>query len=274
MEKKNSSPPPAPADITHPFLDFANITVFRGNKKVLDSVSLKIESGEHAAILGPNGSGKSSLIRTITRENYPVLREGRRYRIFGNEIWDVRDLRYMLGIVSHELQFTFTRDVTGREAVLSGFFSSVGLFRNEITGEMRDKTDEIMDLLGIKGLAERPLSRMSTGEARRFLIARALVHSPEALILDEPTSGLDLHSQHYFRTAIRRIAESGTAVIMVTHNIHDIIPEISRVIMLKNGEIYGDGPKNEILTGNAISGLFDVPVSIREEDGWYYAVGY
>lgn len=265
---------PPSTDPSPPLLDFANVTVMRENRKVLDSLSLTVGAGEHLAILGPNGSGKSSLIRTITRECYPLVCPDLRFRIMGEEVWHVGTLRSLLGIVSHELQFTFTQGITGRDAALSGFFSSVGLFRHEVTAEMEARTDEILRFLEIEHLADRPMARMSTGEARRFLIGRALVHDPLALILDEPTTGLDLHALHQFRATVRKIARSGTGVIMVTHNLHDIIPEISRVVLMKNGQIYGDGPKEEILTDRVIGGLFDVPVHIREEDGWYYASGY
>lgn len=257
-----------------PLLDFANITVMRGDKKVLESLSLTVGAGEHLAILGPNGAGKSSLIRTITREHYPLAHSDRRFLIMGKEVWEVGALRSMLGIVSNELQFTFTREITGREAVLSGFFSSVGLFRHEVTAAMEEKTDEILGFLEIEHLADRSMREMSTGEARRFLIGRALVHDPAALILDEPTNSMDLHALHTFRLTLQKIARSGTGLILVTHNLHDIIPEISRVVLMKEGRICADGPKEEILTDAIIGGLFDVPVRIREEGGWYYASGY
>lgn len=264
---QTSAPPP-------PLLDFAQITVFREDKKVLDSLSLTVGAGEHLAVLGPNGSGKSSLIKTITREYYPLTHPDRRFSVLGEEVWQVGALRSLLGIVSADLQFTFTREITGRDVVLSGFFSSVGLFRHEVTPAMDGKADEVLSFLEIEPLADRPMTRMSTGEARRFLIGRALVHDPVALILDEPTTGLDLHALHHLRSMLRKIARSGTGVVMVTHNLHDIIPEISRVVLMKDGRIYGDGPKEEVLTDGVIGGLFDVPVHIREEGGWYYASGY
>ncbi|TAJ44805.1 ABC transporter ATP-binding protein [Methanofollis fontis] len=257
-----------------PLLDFANITVIRGDAPILDSISVTIPDGEHVAILGPNGSGKSSFIRTITREYYPLIQEGRRYRIMGRDVWDVGDLRSLLGIVSDDLQHTFTREITGRDTILSGFFSSVGLFRHEITVAMEERTDEILAFLEIDHLQDRPMTSLSTGERRRFLIGRALVHNPHALIMDEPTTSLDLHALHTFRTTLQKIARSGTGVIMVTHSLHDIIPEISRVILMKGGRFCFDGPKQDALTDQRIGDLFEVSVRIREENGWYYASGY
>ncbi|MGA2121257.1 MAG: ATP-binding cassette domain-containing protein [Methanoregula sp.] len=256
-------------------LEFENVTVFHGNKKVLDSISVLIRQGENVAILGPNGAGKSSFIKTITREFYPCI-DSREvtFRVCGKDVWDVFELRSAFGIVSNDLQYTFTREITGREVVLSGFFSSIGLFNREITPEMSRKADEICAFLEIGRISDRPMTEMSSGESRRFLIGRAMVHDPRILILDEPTNSLDLHALHTFRQTIRKIAQSGTGIILVTHNLHDIIPEISRVILMKNGRFEEDGPKEEMLTDRYIGRLFDVPVTVRYEDGYYYATGY
>jgi iron complex transport system ATP-binding protein len=266
---------PAPGPKTPPILEFENVTVVRGEKRLLDSVTVTIHEGEHIAILGPNGAGKSSFIRTISREYYP-LDQGHRmtFRIWGLDRCDVFDIRSLIGLVSNDLQYAFTRDLSGREVVLSGFFSSIGLWRKEATPAMEGKTDRILDFLGIAHLQDRPMNELSSGEARRFLIGRALVHDPKLLILDEPTNSLDLHALHAFRQVLRRIARSGTGIVLVTHNLPDIIPEISRVILMKDGAFWKDGPKAEVLTDRNIGELFDVPVRVREEDGYYYATGY
>lgn len=255
-------------------MEFNNITVVRRERTVLESLSVTILGGEHIAILGPNGAGKTALIKTITREYYPLAREGSSSRIWGRERWNVWDLRSALGIVSNDLQNVFSRDFSGMEVIVSGFFDSVGLFLREPTPEMTGKAEEIMAFLEISHLKERKMTEMSTGEARRFLIARALIHEPRALVLDEPTNSLDLHALYKFRSIVRKIAQSGTGVILVTHNLPDIIPEISRVILMKGGRIIQDGPKGRVLTDKAIGGLFDVPVRIRTDNGYYYATGY
>jgi iron complex transport system ATP-binding protein len=255
-------------------LEFKNITVFKDEKKVLDSITLSIDEGEHIAILGPNGSGKSSLIKTITREYYPVIQdENIVFKIWGMETWDVFKLRTLLGVVSNDLQNTFTRDITGWDAIISGFFSSVGLYNREVTPEMIIKANDVLRFLDIAHLKDRKMTRMSSGEARRFLIGRALIHDPKALILDEPTNSLDLYAFQSFRKTLRKIAQSDTRIILVTHNLPDIIPEISRVILIKNGKFCRDGPKEEILTDKNIGDLFSVPVQIRQEQGYYYTVG-
>ncbi len=258
-----------------PLLEFRNVTVFHGKKKVLKSLSITIHEGENTAILGPNGAGKSSFIRTILRELYPVAGDGGVvFRIRGKDVWDVFELRSTIGIVSNDLQYTFTRPVTGKEVVLSGFFSSVGVFNRTVTPAMNRRADEILAFLEVEHLQDRPMSALSSGESRRLLIGRALVNDPETLILDEPTNSLDLHALHTFRATLRKIARSGTGIILVTHNLHDIIPEISRVILMKDGRFCGDGPKAEMLTDTVIGDLFHVPLHVREEGGYYYATGY
>ena len=257
-----------------PLLEFRNITVVKGDKNVLDSVSLTIHEGENVAILGPNGSGKSSFIKTLMREYYPLHTDDRVFLIRGQDVWDVFEMRSTIGIVSNDLQYLFTQDISGREVILSGFFSSVGLYNRVVTDEMEQRCDEICTFLGIQHLKNRPMNELSSGEARRFLIGRALIHRPKALILDEPTNSLDLHALHTFRILLRKIARSGTGIILVTHHLHDIIPEISRVILMKDGKFCSDGPKRTILTDTNIGRLFSVPVHVKEDDGWYYATGY
>jgi len=260
---------------TPPLLEFRNITVIKGSAKLLDAVSLTLAEGENVAILGPNGAGKSSLVKTINREYYPVASRRRTvFRIRGKDVWDVFDLRASLGIVSNDLQCTFSRDISVREAVLSGFFASIGLFMHRVTPAMERRTDELLESLGVSHLAGKPMALLSSGEARRVLIARALVHNPKTLLFDEPTNSLDLSALHTFRSTLRAIAKDGTGIIMVTHNLHDIIPEISRVILMNGGRIVADGEKEAILTDAKIGRLFGVPVRVRVEDGWYYATGY
>lgn len=270
MTEKNA----VPGTCNAPLLEFVDVTVIKGDRKVLDSLTVSIGEGEHIAILGPNGAGKSSFIKTVIREYYPLPHDDLVFRIRGEEFWDVFAMRAFIGVVSNDLQFTYTREVSGREVILSGFFSSIGLFNHTVTPEMEARTDEILEFLEIGHLQARLMTGMSSGEARRFLIGRALVHRPAALILDEPTNSLDLHALHTFRNLVRKIAKAGTGIILVTHNLHDIIPEIDRIILMKDGRFVGDGPKEKILTDRKIGGLFTVPVRVQEEAGWYYATGY
>jgi iron complex transport system ATP-binding protein len=252
-------------------LDYKNVTVYRGDRVALDGVTFTLDAGEHVAILGPNGSGKSTLIKTFTREVYPYQGAGPfRLRIMGEETWSVFDLRAMLGIVTNDLIASCTRHITGRDTVLSGFFSSVGMWPHHVvTPEMQRKADEILDLLEVRHLAERHLDELSSGEARRLVIGRALVHDPKALVLDEPTNSLDIRSTFELREFIRKIALTGTTIVLVTHHLADIVPEIDRVILLRDGHVVGDGPKRGMLTGDMLTHLFGVPIQVDERNGYF-----
>lgn len=252
-------------------IDLQSVSVMRGEKLVLDDVTLTIGAHEHVAILGPNGCGKSTFIKTIARECYPLVRDGTSLSILGRTQWNVFELRSLLGIVSADLSAACTRDVTGFDIVLSGFFSSIGIWPNHaVTEAMREKATATLARLEASELTDRLTSEMSSGEMRRVLIARALVHDPRALLLDEPSTALDLFARHELRDTLRSLARSGTGIVLVTHELTDIIPEVLRVVLLKHGRVVADGPKHEILTEHRLSALFDLPVYLTERDGYYH----
>jgi iron complex transport system ATP-binding protein len=254
-----------------PLIALRNVTVMRGENMALRDFSLTIGAGEHVAILGPNGCGKSTLIKTITRECYPLARAGSSVEILGRSLWNVVDLRGMLGIVTNDLMTQCTREITGFDVVLSGFFSSIGIWPNHhVTDGMRAKASEVLAFLDAMHLAEKPVDEMSSGEARRMLIGRALVHGPSALLLDEPSTSLDLFAQHELRETVRKLARSGIGILLVTHHLSDIVPEIDRVILMRDGRIAADGPKEATLTAAALKDLFGVQVELARRDGYYH----
>lgn len=261
-----------PSNSLPALIEYQNVTVSQNNRVVLDGITLSINLGEHVAILGPNGAGKSFLIKIITRECYPHSGTPDSYlRIFGKEQWNVFELRTLLGIVSNDLIKVRTGDFYGQQIILSGFFSSIGIWpHHEVTPAMEQKVREVMELLEISHLAKRNMNEISTGEARRILIGRALVHNPKALILDEPSSSLDIHAACELREILRKLATEGTSIIMVTHNLTDIIPEITRVILLKAGSVFTDDTKEKVLTSASLSLLFGTPVEVLRRDGYYY----
>jgi iron complex transport system ATP-binding protein len=266
-----------------PLIECRRVTVFRGATRALDDLNLSIAAGEHVAILGPNGCGKSTFIKALTRECYPVVEEGSALRIMGRDRWSVTELRAMLGIVSQDLIAECTRGmssdfadvprrVTGRGTVLSGFFSSIGVWPHHVvTGEMERKTDRILEQLEIAHLAHRPLHELSSGEARRLVIGRALVHDPAALVLDEVTNSLDMRAAHQLREMTRTIAKAGTALVLVTHHLPEIVPEIDRIVLMKRGRVVGDGPKGRMLTSAVLSELFEMPIEVGRHEGYFYA---
>jgi len=254
-----------------PLIELRKVTVARGENIALRDISLTIGSGEHVAILGPNGCGKSTLIKTITRECYPLAQPGSSVSILGQSTWNVFDLRNFLGIVSNDLMTQCTREITGFDIVLSGFFSSIGIWPNhQVTDEMRAKAAHVLGLLEVLHLSEKPVDEMSSGEARRMMIGRALVHDPQALLLDEPSTSLDLSAQRDLRDTVRQLAQSGIGILLVTHHLSDIIPEIERVILMREGQIVADGPKSELLNPDALRELFGVEVQLIRHDGYYH----
>lgn len=256
--------------MTPPLLELQNVVVKRELNTALAIDSLRIGADESVAILGPNGCGKSTLVKTISRECYPLALPGASVRVFGREIWHVFELRSKLGIISNDLASAYARDVSGRDAVLSGFFSSIGVWE-QVSEEMTVRATDAMALMEVSHLADRPMCELSSGELRRLLIARALVHNPKALLLDEPSTSLDLHAQRALARSLSRLAQSGVTLVMVTHSLHDIVPEIGRVIFLRDGKVAEDGPKASMLTAEKLSELFDCQVRVEQRDGYYNA---
>jgi iron complex transport system ATP-binding protein len=253
-------------------IEFENVVIERETRPALNGVTFSIRAGEHVALVGPNGSGKSTLIHAVTRDCYPRYAPPRcRLRLWGREQWHLFELRALLGIVTNDLVARCTQPYSVEETVLSGFFSSIGVWPNhEVTQVMREKADEAMGFFEIAHLRARPMKELSSGEARRAVFARALVNDPKALILDEPTNSLDIRAQHEVREAMRKLARKGVSVIIVTHHLPDIIPEIDRVIALSQGQIVADGPKQNVFTSPLLSELFGVPVEVHETGGYYH----
>jgi iron complex transport system ATP-binding protein len=283
------------------FLELCNASVILGSARVLDGLTLSIDVGEHAAILGPNGAGKSTFMRLLTLQLYPLVdREGAAtaregisameregfsraaeddpppIRLFGRDRWNVFELRSQMGIVSADLHDRFVHGnsngvVNALDAVASGFFATQGLFAHQrVTTAMRAQSLEALDRVEAADLATRTLDTLSTGEARRVLIARALVHTPKVLVLDEPTRGLDLVARHAFMERVRDVARQGTTILLVTHYVEEIIPEIDRVVLLERGRVAFDGPKRAVLTGPLLSQIFAGALVVHEDGGYFH----
>ena len=261
------------------FLELEHVNVARGEATVLHDINLRVDAGEHIAILGPNGCGKSTLIKTMTCECYPLALDGTRVSIFGRERWDLTELKKRLGVVSPELPGKPTLRTVGRDAVLTGFFSSSTLWPNlTVTAAMRTRAEEVLELVGAMGIAGKPVGEMSAGEQRRIMIGRALVGSGastagsnQMLLLDEPSNALDLAAQQDLRAMLRGLAQRGTGILLITHHIADILPEIERVILMRDGRIVSDGAKEKLLTAPVLSGLFGAEVHVMERDGFFHA---
>jgi iron complex transport system ATP-binding protein len=262
-----------------PVLELRDAAVVRNGHRLLDGITMTIAAGEHTAIVGPNGAGKSLLVKLLTHEirALAIADAPPAVRVFGSSNWPVFDLRAQLGIVSADLQQRLVSGnsegrITGEAAVVSAFVASDGILRyGVITPEMHQCARDALARMGVAHLAGRWLNEMSTGEARRVLLARALVTSPRALVLDEPTTALDLVARHEFMERVRQIARDGTTLILITHHIEEVVPEIERVVLLRGGRVLAAGPKRSVLTSDRISALFGAAIVLDQADGYYYA---
>jgi len=258
-------------------IELEHVNVARGENIVLHDVSFRVEAGEHLAILGPNGCGKSTLLKTTTCELYPLVKPGTRVRIMGRERWDLTQLKRKMGVVSAELPGRQTLTTTGFDAILTGFFSSSTLWPNlTVTEEMRERARDIVTLVGAEKLVAKPVGEMSAGQQRRVMIGRALAGTAvegdaKMLLLDEPSNALDLAAQRDLREMLRVLAQQGVAILLITHHIADILPEIDRIVMMREGRIVGDGSKKELLTEEKLGELFGGEIHLVERAGYFNA---
>ena len=252
-------------------LDIHNVTAFQGDTQVFNQLNLSINHGESLAILGPNGSGKSTLMKLLTRDIYPVEKTESYLRINGNERININELRKLIGWVSYDLQTHYPDYTTALDVVLSGFFGAFGMLyhHTEVTDQHIQQAKQTIDNLHLSALQERRYHDLSTGEQRRFLLARAMIHQPQTLILDEPTSNLDINASYQLIAHLRELYQKDTAIILATHHIQEILPEIDRVVLMKAGKIIADGSKKQHLTSNTLSDLYDTPISVIEHQGFY-----
>jgi iron complex transport system ATP-binding protein len=258
---------------SEPFLEIDQASVYRGENLVFEGVSLSIAAGQNTVVLGPNGSGKTTLLKLLTRELHAVHAERPSVRLFGQGNWNVFELRKRFGVVSQDLQFTYQRPIDARSVVVSGFYASIGVHPHQYVSKAQiDLAEQALDHMGIAALAGTQFSHLSTGEQRRCLLARALVHDPEVLVLDEPTTGLDLKASFELLGILRSLAKRGKTLVLVTHHLEEVIPEITHAVLLKAGRVFAEGAKAEALTSDLLSRLFDVPLTVVEHEGFVRAL--
>lgn len=253
-----------------PYLDIHRAEVFQGSTRVFEDLDLQFRARENTAVLGPNGAGKTTLLKLLTRELYPVVKPDSHVHLFGSERVLLWELRKKIGLVSQDFQNDFSSHIKGLDVVLSGYFGAVGIHgHHHVRPEQQSQAKALMQRLGVAHLADCYYAHLSTGQQRRLLLARALVHDPEVLVLDEPTNGLDLKATIELTQSLRELARTGKSLLLVTHHVQEIIPEIERVVLLSEGKVIADGPKQELLTDKVLSELFEIPIRVIENGGFY-----
>lgn len=253
-------------------LELRNVSVVRDGVHILEDVDLDIYKGENVAVIGPNGSGKTTLIKLLRGDIRPYYDEKSpaTMRIFGQSRWNLFDVRGKMGVVSMDLQSMFRSDTKVNEVICSGFFNSLDVFRNhEVTEEMVRKVYEAAVMMGIEDILDREIHGLSLGEMRRALIARALVTDPDLLVLDEPMTGLDIVMKSKFRAMFDILIKKGVSIVMITHELTDIPVSVRRIVMIKDGRVFADGPKEELLTGEKVSELYGEPIEVECSNGIY-----
>lgn len=251
---------------TGPLFELHDAVVMRGGKPILSVDSFSLGRGEHVALLGPNGSGKSTFVGLMTREVLPLHRERPPVLFKGSARAVLAEVRKTLGIVSSTMQDQIAVHVPTVDIVAGGLFGTLGIPR-EVRGveDARSSAKDALGRLGVADLADRDVMTLSTGQARRALIARALVHDPEVLVFDEPCTGLDPEGMYYVRRSMRALARSGKTIVLVTHYPEDIIPEIERLVLVKHGRVVADGDKDHLLVDRRMSDLYDIPVQVERK---------
>lgn len=253
-------------------LELRNVSVVRNGKCILRSVDLDIFKGENVAVIGPNGSGKTTLIKLLRGDIRPYYDETdpATMRIFGQERWNLFDVRSRMGVVSMDLQSMFRPDTLVHEVICSGFFNSLDVFRNHtVTQEIVQAVYEAAATMGIEDILDRDIENLSLGEMRRALIARALVTKPDLLVLDEPMTGLDIVMKSRFRAMFDILIDRGVSIVMITHDLTDIPASVRRIVMIRDGEVFADGDKRELLSDDRISELYGADIKVESQHGIY-----
>lgn len=248
-----------------------SVTVRRGSTHLVEDVTWRVPAGTHWAVLGPNGAGKSTSLKLAGGWWYPTTGT---VDILGERLGrvELQKLRRRIGWVDPRQRLG---DHSVHDLVLSGVTGSNGLLaRWAPTAEHLRRVGELLELTGMASKSGRRWSALSQGERARTLIARALVTDPELLLLDEPTTGLDLPGRETLLRVIDtlRAQKPALTTVLVTHHVEEIAASTSDVLLLKEGRVLACGPVEETLTSGNLSELYDLPVSLEQVHGRWFAL--
>ena len=252
-----------------PALELDSIVFERDGRRILDDISLSVDTGQHWLVLGANGSGKTTLLRIAAMYEHPsagsvsVLGE-----TFGRT--DVRRLRRRVGYASAALASQFRSALTATEIVMTAKFAALEPWWHQYDDADRSRARDCLDRLGVAAFAERSLGTLSSGEQQRVLLARTLMNDPEVILLDEPSARLDLGGREQLVAALADLAaqHDGPPIVLVTHHVDEVPEGISHALLLRDGRLTTQGPIDTALTAESLSECFDMPLALeRRPDG-------
>jgi len=230
----------------------------------LQGVSLEVRKGEFIGIIGPNGAGKTTLLTVIN--GLGKLVHGQAW-ILGSRLNGSNsiNLRKRIGYVAQVERIDPKLPINVRETVMVGCYGRLGLFRRPTRAQL-ETVDEVLEMVGIAHLSQRPIGHLSGGEYQRAAIARALVQQPEIFLLDEPTASIDKKAQREILSLIQLIhKEYHTTTLFVTHDLRTLPSTCQRLILMKDGRIWQQGSPESMLREEVLTQLFGAPISVTTE---------
>jgi iron complex transport system ATP-binding protein len=255
-----------------PVLQFAGVSVRRGESTLLDEVEWTVEEDERWVILGPNGAGKTTLVQVASAQIHP---SGGVAGVLGEVLGavDVFELRPRIGLTSAAIAERIPRQERVHDVVVSASYSVLGRWHEAYHELDHERARELMAELGVGRLAERTFGTLSEGERKRVQIARALMTDPELLILDEPAAGLDLGGREDLVSTLSVLAMDGAApaIVLVSHHVEEIPPGFTHVLMLREGRVTASGPLERVMTEENLATTFGMPLVLHHEAGRWSA---
>jgi iron complex transport system ATP-binding protein len=248
------------------------VTVRRGATTLVHDVDWTVELDERWVVLGPNGAGKTTLLRLAAAELHPTTGI---VHVLGERLGRVNvfELRTRIGLTSAALGQRVPDDEQVRDVVVSAGWGVLGRWRERYDAADTDRADDLLAMMGVRGLADRPFGTLSEGERKRTLIARALMTDPELILFDEPAAGLDLGGREDLVARLAALAADpdAPASVLVTHHVEEIPVGYSHALLLREGGVVAAGLLDDVLTDENLSATFGLPLAVQKRRGRYTA---
>ena len=247
-----------------------NIDVYIDQKNVLSNINISLNFYENTLILGPNGAGKTTLLKLLNRSIYPITKINSSFKLFNEENINIWDLRKKIGFLFKEMEQRINNGVNLYEVIISGFSGTFNSRYSELLSEREKlKIDKLINEWGLSNIIYNEFKSLSDGQKKRALLARAMVYEPNILVLDEPFCNLDMKSNYILTKNLNKLTDKSLNLLYITHNLESILPKTNRVILMKDGKIFRDGRPSDLLNSKILSALFNIPINVIEQDGYW-----